>query len=388
MVNVIIPLHSVDIEARKKMVSDWKIQEQDKKDLLIFLSDLGLGKVNKGNKVSEARQAKYLYILKIPLSFFNKPTSKLTLKDVESFEKALTADKILSAKGTPFTAYTKADIRKAWRIYLKWKLKEKAIPLTDWFDMKAPRKTPDYLSEQEVGKLYRSCRSASERFLIAVLFDSGARAEEFHNIRFEDIQLPKEKDAFVRLTLKEEYSKTKGRVISLYWKNTLEAVQEYLDERKKEGIKMNEPVFKNSYDNSRQILTRLGKKVLGKSIHYHLFRHSSATHYAPKLNRQELCYRYGWSFSSDMPDIYISRAGMENKELDVKMENTELGELKSQLNKEAFERKRLQEQIEKMQEEEKVRSEEEQAHKERVVKFMDMIENSPDNIKNKKLVVK
>ena len=61
---------------------------------------------------------------------------------------------------------------------------------------------------------------------------------------------------------------------------------------------------------------------------YHLFRHSSATYYATKLNRQELCYRYGWRFSSNMPDVYISRAGMESKHLDEKFTQTELGALK------------------------------------------------------------
>ena len=78
---------------------------------------------------------------------------------------------------------------------------------------------------------------------------------------------------------------------------------------------------------------RLGKKILNKSIHFHLFRHSSATFYAPKLNRQQLCYRYGWKFSSDMPDVYISRAGMENKELDEQITNTELSDLQNKVSK-------------------------------------------------------
>ena len=78
---------------------------------------------------------------------------------------------------------------------------------------------------------------------------------------------------------------------------------------------------------------RLGKKVLKKSIHFHLFRHSSATYYANKMNRQELCIRYGWAFSSDMPDVYISRSGMENKQLDEKMTNTEISELQTRLAK-------------------------------------------------------
>ncbi|MCX6748457.1 MAG: site-specific integrase, partial [Candidatus Pacearchaeota archaeon] len=271
-----------------------------------------------------------------PLEFLNKPCSTITLTDMENFEKALSSNKLKTYKKTPYTLSTKADLRRSLKIYLKWLFgdTEKYRKLTDWLDLRTPTKTPEYLSEQEVEKLYKSCKNAQERFLIAVLFDSGARAEEFHNIRYEDIQLPEGKDNFVKLTLKEEYSKTKGRVISLYWKHSLEAIKDYLDERIKEGIKANEPVFKNTYDNSRKFLARQGKKVLNKSLHYHLFRHSSATHYADKLNRQQLCYRYGWKFSSNMPDIYISRAGMESKEIDERFTATELEDLKKQLEQE------------------------------------------------------
>ena len=112
-----------------------------------------------------------------------------------------------------------------------------------------------------------------------------------------------------------------------------------LNERKEDGIRMDEPIFNKNYDAVRMFLIRLGKKVLKKRIYPHLFRHSSATYLATKLNRQELCYRYGWTFSSNMPDIYISRAGMNNKELDEKFESTELNELKTKLSKEEFERK-------------------------------------------------
>jgi hypothetical protein len=77
----------------------------------------------------------------------------------------------------------------------------------------------------------------------------------------------------------------------------------------------------------------MGLRVLKRPVHYHLLRHSSATHYATRLNRQELCYRYGWKFSSNMPDVYISRAGMESKALDEKFTQTELGTLKDDLAK-------------------------------------------------------
>ncbi len=144
------------------------------------------------------------------------------------------------------------------------------------------------------------------------MFDSGARAEKFINIRFEDIHLPAGKENLVKLTLKEEYSKAKGRTISLYWRHSLEAVKEYVNERIELGIKSQDPVFRGTYDAMRMFLKRVGAERLTRSVHTHLFRRSSATHYGTKLNRQELCYRYGWKFSSNMPDVYISRAGMEN----------------------------------------------------------------------------
>lgn len=208
---------------------------------------------------------------------------------------------------------------------------EKAHKLISWLDVRVPKKTPDFLTESEVERLYRECTNSEMRFLIAVLFDSGARAEEFHNIRFEDILLPEGNNNFVKIALKDEYSKTNGRTIGLYWKYSTTAVTDYVEKRKKEGINANEPVFKNKYDNVRYILHRLGKKVLGKPVHYHLFRHSSATYYAPKLNRQELCYRYGWAFSSDMPDVYISRSGEFERQVNEKFTNTELEELKRQI---------------------------------------------------------
>lgn len=308
----------------------WKIAEEDKKDILKFLNDAEIGKLNKGKKIGNSRLIKYLDLLKYPFEMFKKPVSKITIKDIEDFEK-----KISKAK---YTDWTKVGIKRALIIYLRWKLGEsKATELTGWLDVRKPFKTPDYLTEPEVEKLFKLCKNNQERFLIAVLFDTGCRAEEFHNIRKEDVILPSGNEAFVKIALKEEYSKTKGRTISLYWKNSLNAVKDYLDERIEEGIKANEPIFKSSYDLTRQFLNRLGKKK-NKKLHYHLFRHSSATYYATRLNRQELCYRYGWSFSSDMPDVYISRSGMESKQLDEKFKATELEEIEKKFEKDKFEK--------------------------------------------------
>jgi integrase/recombinase XerD len=324
-----------NVEARKKSIENWRMPQEVKREILRFVEELELGKVNRGKKISRGRQLKYLDLLKRPLEFFNKPTQTITAKDVEYFERALSTDKIISSlKNHPYSQATKVDMRKALKIYLRWRLGEAtAVALAGWLDTHDPVKTPDFLWEHEAEKLFKKCRDAEQRFIVAMLFDSGARAGEFVNIRYEDVQLPQGKNNFVKIALKEEFSKTKGRTISLFWRHSLSAVQDYLQERIAQGISARDPMFSGTYGGMRMFLNRLGKKVLKRPIHPHLFRHSSATYYASKLNRQELCYRYGWRFSSDMPDVYISRAGMENKELDEKFTNTELGQLKDELAK-------------------------------------------------------
>ena len=334
-----IQIHKRNIGARLESLKTWKIPEKNKEDLKIFLKDLEIGKVNRGKRISEGRQLKYLDMLKITFTFWNKDISQIELKDIEDFERAISSDEILSFKNKPYSNESKRDIKIALKIYIKWKLGEaKALELCGWLDTRRIAKTPDYMKESEVMKLYKSCKNAKERYLLALLFDSGARAEEFINIRYEDIELPNDKENFVKITLKEEYSKTKGRVISLYWKHSLEAVRDYLKERELKGLKSTDPVFEGSYNSARFFLMRAGKKILNKSIHFHLFRHSSATYYASKLNRQELCYRYGWRFSSEMPDTYISRAGMQSKELDEKFSSTEMENLQKKLEKQEQER--------------------------------------------------
>lgn len=317
----------------QKKIAHWKVPQAVKAELHRFLDDLGLGKVNRGKRISPARQLKYLHALKAPLEFFNKPTIRLTLRDVENFERALNSGELANQfSGKPFAHSTQVDMRMLLKIFMRWRVGTvKAESLTGWLDTRYRPKTPDFLKEAEVERLYRHCSRAEHRFLIAVLFDSGTRAEEFHNIRFEDIYLSEGKENFVRIALKQEYSKTLGRTVALYWKFSQEAVREYLAERIASGIKPTEPVFQGNYAATRKFLWRLGQRVLKRPIHYHLFRHSSATHYASKLNRQELCYRFGWRFSSNMPDVYISRAGMESKALDEKFTQTELSTVKGDL---------------------------------------------------------
>jgi len=336
--NIKISIHDDKFEKKLNAVSNWKVPETTKKEIKDFVNKAILGQVNEGKKLSERTISKYLTLLRTSLEIINKQTSKITKKDIEDYDKLIAKKNLKSV----------TDYKVNLKIFLKWKLGlEKTNKIAGWLDTRQKTKTPDYLTEQEVVKLFKNCKNPQERFLIAVLFDTGSRIEEFLNIRYEDIQFPDKNQNFVKIALKEEYSKTKGRTISLYWKYSLNSIKDYLNERIEDGIKSNEQVFNKNYDAIRMFLSRLGKKFLNKQITPHLFRHSSATYYATRLNRQELCYRYGWAFSSDMPDVYISRAGMESKELDEKFKSTELEELQRNFEKEKFERDRQLEDFEK-----------------------------------------
>ncbi len=344
-----IDIHPVKLDKSLANIKKWNIDVEDKKALPEFCRDLGLGKINRGKRLPEKGQMKYLFSLRVSLTFFKKPSSKLIVKDIENFDQALNSGKLKSQKKRKYSMGTQSKLKVHLSAYLKWKLgKTKGVELTGWLDKRVPSKTPEYLKEEEIIKLYKACKDAKGRFMIAVLFDSGARAEELHNIRKEDIEFPTGSNNFVKLNLKEEYSKTNGRVISLYWKYSLEAIRDYCDERK--DIKPNEPILTKLYETNKAFIVRLGKRVLKKNIGFHLFRHSSATFYATQLNRQELCYRYGWKFSSSMPDVYISRSGMLSKELDEKFVATELEEIRLKLEKELREIKMKSERQEKNEE--------------------------------------
>ena|ERR1041385_1999810 len=84
-----IRIHRGSLEVRKQQLQHWQFPLTVKRELLRFLDDLGLGKVNPGKKILPERQLQYLNGLHVPLEFFNKSMRQLTLRDIENFEKAL-----------------------------------------------------------------------------------------------------------------------------------------------------------------------------------------------------------------------------------------------------------------------------------------------------------
>lgn len=324
-----IKIHEIDLEKRLKLFAQRFPTEL--KSLKEFLKLLSLGEINKGKAIGETRQRKYVDMLTIFLTNIKKSIPVITKTDMQDFILKLQQDKICKSNSQPYSELTKQDIKITLRIYLKWRLPKKYDSLTGWFDTRTKKKSPEYLPEQEVEKLFRNCRDESSRFLICMLFDGGFRIEEFLNIRFEDIEPPTQNFPYYKITIKDEYSKTEGRTIGLYWKHSTEAIKEYLQIC--EAISMTAPVFKKDYDAVRMFISRLGKRVLGKRVYPHLLRKSSATYYANlDLGREKLCIRYGWKFSSDMVDIYIKRSGIKEEQVKEKIVNLDLVKLEKENN--------------------------------------------------------
>ncbi len=148
-----------------------------------------------------------------------------------------------------------------------------------------------------------------------------------------------DKSGFIKAVIRNETSKTKGRTISLYWTKSLEAIPEFLKQRESEGAKPTDYVLTRSYNSLRAWIQRFGKKVLHKRVHVHMFRHACADWLASKLNRQQLCIFFGWKFSSNMPDIYISRQNVNMQVADEKIKSDNFTELQNQITKIEFERK-------------------------------------------------
>lgn len=264
------------------------------------------GENSRGVDISENTERKYIDALCMAYKHIKKKKlSELNKTDLTNLKQDLKKGKITSRFKQPYSLTSQREMELVLIKFLEFISPEKYSGFKSWFVVKVPKKSVEYLEEEEIMKLYNACKSNQERFLICVLFDAGCRAGEFLNIRFGDMQEPTQSFPYYKILFKQEYSKTDERNIGLYWKHSTEAIRDYL--RECDDSDKNRPVYDKNYDAVRLFISRLGKRVLKKRIHFHIFRKSSASHYADKMNRQQLCYRYGWRYASDMVDVYIKR---------------------------------------------------------------------------------
>ena len=347
-----IPLRIINMKKKIAAVSKWKIDAKDKKDIQEdWMRALQMGELT-GNVVQDGGLSVYLSDMKIALEFFKKPVSKLKEEDIRRLHEAMVKDELGYSRlkmeektvngeeiittvkcKRPYAKNKKISIRNTLILYLNWKLDEKAYKFIKILKIKMGGKVKEVYApqENEVEKILDGCKTNEERYFVDVLFDTGCRAEEFHNIRMEDVIFPKKDENFIKMRVREEYSKTKGRIISCYWKHSTKIITEFYNERLREGAKPTDPVFTKGYPLMRKFLHRLGKRTIGRSIHYHALRHASCSHYIYIIkNDHQFSYRYGWKFGSPMIRRYARRRDL-SEELDKEVEQNEMGGLKHEI---------------------------------------------------------
>ncbi len=283
---------------------------ENKELILRFLHDAEIGRtILKGQKrkIKPGRLQRMLgLLLKMDREWLKKPFDRVSEEDMNNFILNLERGIIKSSKGEPYTWETQATIKKFIRKYYKYLLGEgENYPkLVRFIDTSTKILEVKGLSKQENDRLIENSSKLVYRFILAVLYDSGARIEEFYNIKKSDFS--KENGIYkVRIRI----SKTKPRTINLPLYSKI--IEEYLELN---NFKEDDFLCALNYGTLRKHLNRIGKQFLKRSISPHTFRHGSATYYANYLNRYQISYRYGWSASSKMPDRYIDMNGLIDDE--------------------------------------------------------------------------
>jgi len=304
--------------ARAKLEQNEFPIPENKELILRFIRDCRLGKTLKNRQkkvIGEARCLKYIQILKKLSGWFSKPFDKVTQNDMERVVENLESNYYTYSstlkngehtKPKPLAHSTKLDYKKTLIKFYKWLYgANKYVPeLVDWIDTYDIVKEIPAIRRELIERLAQSL-PIRDKAIIMFLFDGGPRAEEFLNIKIRDLT---KSDGIYKVRI--VHSKTKPRTIHLPIAST------YIDMwlNYNEGRDPDEYLFPMTYDALRIMLHRVGKKILKKSITPHLLRHSSATYYANLLNHQQLCYRYGWTMASNMPNRYLDREGIFEKE--------------------------------------------------------------------------
>ena len=313
--------------ALRKLKTDRRIIKENKKLILDFIKDCKLGKTIKHRekkKIGDSRCLRYMFDLRKLSNWFHKPFDEVTQKDMEKFITDLENDKLKKQDKSKYSDRTKVDIKKTLKKFYKWLEgnNDHYPEIVSWIDtyIKAPEIPA--LTREEVERMVEQTASIRDKAMIMLLFDSGARIEEFLNIRLKNL-IKREDYYMVRI----EHSKTKPRTISLPM--CTKVIEEWFalhPDRNSPEAQL-API---NYDNLRMILNRIGKRVLHKNINPHLFRHSSATYYCNKLTQFQLCYRYGWSMASKQPARYIDREGVNEHETARMIKSDEISSVKKE----------------------------------------------------------
>ncbi|MFH1683131.1 MAG: site-specific integrase [Candidatus Woesearchaeota archaeon] len=348
-----IDIHNMDrvyADCKRKIERDSSLHPRNREIILQYLRDSELGKtIKKGQKrkIGSARNVRVAGLLKqMDNCWFKKPLDQITTREMEDFILRLENGIIVSNKGKPYSSESQMTMKKLIRKFWKWmKGESKTYPEeVDWIDTSGKEAEICGLPNlrEDVEKMVSLAPNYLKKAMIMVLFDSGAREGEFLNLRLKDVEkLSKDDDTLV---IRIRHSKTFGRPVSLpiatpHLRQWLEihpdgqnkdaplwVTTSWKQNQNGKELKI-KPMGKAFFFNN---IRRVAEQALGIKMTPQMMRHTSATYYAPKLDRATYCRRFGWSFASRMPDRYIDWAKvMEKKTVEI-VRSDDFGEVRKE----------------------------------------------------------
>lgn len=316
-----IDVHNTEAKyrsGRESLIRSDEMLESNKNYILDFLDDCQLGKTVIGRakkRIKPNRLTKYLSTLKQIARHLKKDFKDITQKDMEEFITKVDSNSVGYVKASgdhiprDYTEWTRRDIKVTLKKFYKWLLGDNIEypKIVSWIDTHIKEADPPALNFEEIRAIADHANGVRGKALIWALFETGARASEFLNIRIGNVV---QKGNYHLLRI--EFSKTFKRTLPIYEGNNY--LTEWIEMHPmKENLEAQ--LFPIKYGALNKWLKRLGEKAIGKNVYAHLFRHSFATWLAgKKVGRYQMCKLMGWAMSSDMPDRYIDRQGVVEEE--------------------------------------------------------------------------
>lgn len=297
-----------------KIKKDSKISSVNKEIIFRYIRESKLGKtIRKGQKkeISAGRNLQVAgYLMMMCKDWFKKDLDKVTQKDMEKFILDLNQGKIKTSsrvkkKRRPYSSATKSNIKKFIRKFYKWLLTDnKHYPeLVEWIDTTKKESRVEAIKGLKTGvlRIVELIPDIRRKALVYSTFDSGFRQGEILSCKIKDLE--KREDNIYYLTCPT--SKTRVRTVSLPYSSEL--VSRWL-ELHPDKDNPDASLWNTSRVMLYKTVKLYGKKALKQNVTVHMLRHTSATFWAPKLDRTTFCKRFGWSYNSPSPDRYIDFA--------------------------------------------------------------------------------
>ncbi len=345
-----IDIHKRDVYFRnklRKIRNDDELSARNKEIILRYLRESELGKtIRKGSKrkIGSGRNLQVAGILNLMAKvWFGKDLDAVTDKDMERFVTRLDRGQLKSRLGTPYSSETKSNIKKFLRKFYKWMYGNgiNYPDLVEWIDTSKKEAGVEAIQglKEGVWRIVELVPDIRRKALIWCTFDSGFRQGEILNCRIRDVE--KGNDGVYFITCR--HSKTKPRTVSLPYSSEL--LDRWLEQHP-ERDNPQAQLWQTSRVMFYKTVKVYGRRAHKSNITVHMLRHTSATFWAPKLDRVSFCKRFGWSYSSNTPDRYIDFAKVsENRVVEV-VRADQFAELKKEIEEQKVQNSVLKEQVE------------------------------------------